>query len=317
MEYMERQEGYSMGDEIPRELLEPLRQSERDLDEIDRPSISYWGNCWLRLKKDKLAMFGLGVIVVITLLAVIVPIVSPYSYDQTDFAHMLEWPSLAHPFGTDKMGRDIFVRTMYGARISLTIGFTAAAINMVIGVLYGGISGYFGGRVDMIMMRGVEIIYTIPDLLWVIMLMVVMGSGLNTIIIAIAITGWGSMARLVRGQVLQLKQSEYVMASKTLGAGFGRIIFKHLIPNCMGPIIIDLTFSIPSAIFTEASLSYLGMGIPVPLASWGTLANDGANMLLLYPYQLFFPALLISLTMLGFNLLGDGLRDALDPRLRR
>ena len=262
-------------------------------------------------------MVSMGILALIVILATVIPFVSPYAYDQQDYTAINQGPSAQHWFGTDSLGRDIFVRCWAGARVSLLIALVATCINVIIGVLYGGISGYFGGRVDMIMMRGVEIIYTIPDLLWVIMLMVVMGSGLNTIIIAIAITGWGSMARLVRGQVLQLKQSEYVMASKTLGAGFGRIIFKHLIPNCMGPIIIDLTFSIPSAIFTEASLSYLGMGIPVPLASWGTLANDGANMLLLYPYQLFFPALLISLTMLGFNLLGDGLRDALDPRLRR
>lgn len=157
MEDSLKQGGYSMEDEIPQELLAPLSDEERDLDEIDRPSISYWRNCWLRLKKDKLAMFGLAVIIVITLLAVFVPMLSPYTYDQTDFAHMLEWPSMAHPFGTDKMGRDIFVRTMYGARISLTIGFAAAAINMVIGVFYGGIAGYMGGMTDMIMMRIVEI----------------------------------------------------------------------------------------------------------------------------------------------------------------
>ena len=174
-----------------------------------------------------------------------------------------------------------------------------------------------GGRTDLIMMRFVEIVTTVPDLLWVILLMVILGPGLHTIIIAISITGWGGMAQVVRGQVLQLKQSEYVMAARTLG-GRGRwIIFKHLIPNCMGPIIIELTFSIPSAIFTEATLSYMGLGVPVPLASWGTLANEGSRMLLLFPYQLLFPALLISLTMLGFNLLGDGLRDALDPKLRR
>ena len=164
--------------------------------------------------------------------------------------------------------------------------------------------------------RMVEIVTTVPDLLWVILLMVIMGPGLHTIIIAISITGWGSMARIVRGQILQLKQSEYVMASRTLG-GRGRwILLKHLIPNTMGPIIIELTFSIPNAIFTEATLSYLGLGVPVPLSSWGTLANEGSRMLLLYPYQLLFPALLISITMLGFNLLGDGLRDALDPKMR-
>ena len=286
---------------LTRDQFERTLKSTAALNEIKRPATTYWK----------------GILALIVILAIVIPFVSPYAYDQQDYTAINQGPSAQHWFGTDSLGRDIFVRCWAGARVSLLIALVATCINVIIGVLYGGISGYFGGRVDMIMMRGVEIIYTIPDLLWVIMLMVVMGSGLNTIIIAIAITGWGSMARLVRGQVLQLKQSEYVMASKTLGAGFGRIFFKHLIPNCMGPIIIDLTFSIPSAIFTEASLSYLGMGIPVPLASWGTLANDGANMLLLYPYQLFFPALLISLTMLGFNLLGDGLRDALDPRLRR
>ena len=302
---------------LTRDQFERTLKSTAALNEIKRPATTYWKDAWRRLRSNPVAMVSMGILALIVILAIVIPFVSPYAYDQQDYTAINQGPSAQHWFGTDSLGRDIFVRCWAGARVSLLIALVATCINVIIGVLYGGISGYFGGRVDMIMMRGVEIIYTIPDLLWVIMLMVVMGSGLNTIIIAIAITGWGSMARLVRGQVLQLKQSEYVMASKTLGAGFGRIIFKHLIPNCMGPIIIDLTFSIPSAIFTEASLSYLGMGIPVPLASWGTLANDGANMLLLYPYQLFFPALLISLTMLGFNLLGDGLRDALDPRLRR
>ena len=262
-------------------------------------------------------MASIAVLVLIALCAVIVPLVSPYDYAVQDIFSINQPPSGAHIFGADNLGRDLFTRCWEGARVSLTIALVATLFNVMIGVLYGGISGYFGGKVDMLMMRGVEIIYTIPDLLWVIMLMVVLGSGERTIILAIAITGWGSMARLVRGQILQLKQNEYVMASRTQGGRFGHIIVKLLLPNLMGPIIIDLTFSIPSAIFTEASLSYLGMGIPVPLASWGTLANDGAKMLLLQPYQLFFPALLISLTMLSFNMLGDGLRDALDPKLRR
>ena len=282
-----------------------------------RPSTTFWKDAWRRLKKNKVAMASLVILILIVLMAIIAPIVSPYDYAAQDIFAINKAPSAAHWFGTDSLGRDIFTRCWVGARVSLLIAFVATLINVIIGVLYGGISGYFGGKVDLIMMRGVEIIYTIPDLLWVIMLMVVMGSGLKTIIIAIAITGWGSMARLVRGQVLQLKSSEYVLASAVLGGGFGQIIFRHLIPNLMGPIIVDLTFSIPGAIFTEAALSYLGLGIPVPLASWGTLANDGANMMLLYFYQLLFPALLISLTMLGFNLLGDGLRDALDPKLRR
>ena len=302
---------------LSRDQFERTLKSAAALNEIKRPATTYWKDAWRRLKANPVAMISMVVLVLIVLMAIFVPMFSPYDYATQDTESINQPPSSAHWFGTDTLGRDIFVRCWVGARVSLLIALVATLINVIIGVLYGGISGYFGGRVDMFMMRGVEIIYTIPDLLWVIMLMVIMGPGLKTIIIAIAITGWGSMARLVRGQVLQLKQSEYVMASRTLGGGFGRIIFKHLIPNTMGPIIIDLTFSIPSAIFTEASLSYLGLGIPVPLASWGTLANEGAKMLLLYPYQLLFPALLISLTMLGFNLLGDGLRDALDPRLRK
>ena len=184
MEDSLKQGGYSMEDEIPQELLAPLSDEERDLDEIDRPSISYWSNCWLRLKKDKLAMFGLAVIIVITLLAVFVPMLSPYTYDQTDFAHMLEWPSMAHPFGTDKMGRDIFVRTMYGARISLTIGFAAAAINMVIGVFYGGIAGYMGGMTDLIMMRVGDILSGFPSLLYLFLIMMFLGHTFPSFLIA-------------------------------------------------------------------------------------------------------------------------------------
>ena len=301
--------------EITRQMFEQLPVDSAAIAN-QRPSTTFWKDAWRRLKKNRVAMASIAVLLLIVIMAIVAPMVSPYDYATQDIFAVNKGPSAEHWFGTDTLGRDIFTRCWIGARVSLTIALVATVINVLIGILYGGISGYFGGKVDLIMMRGVEIIYTIPDLLWVIILMVVMGSGLNTIIIAIAITGWGSMARLVRGQILQMKSSEYVMASQTLGGHFSHIITKHMIPNIMGPIIIDLTFSIPSAIFTEATLSYLGMGIPVPLASWGTLANDGAKMLQLFPYQLFFPALLISLTMLSFNLLGDGLRDAFDPKLR-
>lgn len=301
--------------EITRQMFEQL-PVDTAATTSQRPSTTFWKDAWRRLKKNHVAMASVAVLLLITLMAIFAPMLSPYDYATQDIFAVNKGPSAEHWFGTDTLGRDIFTRCWIGARVSLTIALVATIINVLIGILYGGVSGYFGRKVDLIMMRGVEIIYTIPDLLWVILLMVIMGSGLNTIIIAIAITGWGSMARLVRGQILQMKSSEYVMASQTLGGRFSHIIAKHMIPNIMGPIIIDLTFSIPSAIFTEATLSYLGMGIPVPLASWGTLANDGAKMLQLYPYQLFFPALLISLTMLSFNLLGDGLRDAFDPKLR-
>lgn len=303
--------------ELDRELFAHVGKHPENANRITRPATTYFKDAWRRLRQNKVAIASLVLLVLMLLMAVIGPLISPYGFSEQDTKAVNQWPSAQHWFGTDSLGRDLFVRCWSGAQVSLFIAFVSAMVNVIIGVIYGGISGYFGGRVDLFMMRVVEVIYSVPDLLWVILLMVVMGPGLHTIIIAISITGWGSMARIVRGQVLQLKQSEYVMAARTLGAGSKRIIGKHLIPNTMGPIIIELTFSIPSAIFTEAMLSYLGLGVPVPLASWGTLANEGARVLLLMPYQLLFPALLLSLTMLGFNLLGDGLRDALDPKLRR
>ncbi|MCI8538029.1 MAG: ABC transporter permease [Oscillospiraceae bacterium] len=303
--------------DLKAEQFVPVGKRLDSANRITRPTTTYLKDAWRRLRQNKIAMAAIFLLIVVLIFSLAAPEFSAYTFSGQDTFMVNKGPNAAHWFGTDSLGRDLFVRCWVGARVSLFIAFVAAMVNLVIGVIYGGVSGYFGGRVDLIMMRIVEILYSVPDLLWVILLMVVMGPGLHTIIIAISITGWGSMARVVRGQVLQLKQSEYVMAARTLGAQGRRIILKHLIPNAMGPIIIELTFSIPNAIFTEATLSYLGLGVPVPLASWGTLANEGSRMLLLMPYQLFFPALLISMTMLGFNLLGDGLRDALDPKLRR
>lgn len=301
---------------LTKEQFVPVGKRLENANAISRPTTTYLQDAWRRLRQNKVALTAIIILALVILLAMFVPVFSNYSMSSQDGTMVNKGPTLAHIFGTDSLGRDLFVRCWTGARVSLFIAFVAALVNLIIGVFYGGISGYAGGRVDLFMMRLVEIVTTVPDLLWVILLMVIMGPGLHTIIIAISITGWGSMARIVRGQILQLKQSEYVMASRTLG-GRGRwILLKHLIPNTMGPIIIELTFSIPNAIFTEATLSYLGLGVPVPLSSWGTLANEGSRMLLLFPYQLLFPALLISITMLGFNLLGDGLRDALDPKMR-
>ena len=219
--------------------------------------------------------------------------------------------------GTDGLGRDMWIRILYGARISLTVGLVASIVNLVIGVIYGGIAGYEGGKVDNIMMRIVDIINSVPSLLIVILLMVVYKPGLQTIIITIGLIYWVGMARLVRGQVLSLKEQEFVLAARTIGVPKFKIIMKHLIPNAIGPIIVSLTMSIPSAIFTESFLSFIGLGVAAPMASWGTLANDALGGIRSYPYQLIIPAVAIAITMFAFNFLGDGLRDALDPRLRK
>lgn len=219
--------------------------------------------------------------------------------------------------GTDNLGRDMFIRVLHGGRISFIVGFVAAFVNFVIGVLYGGIAGYIGGRADNIMMRVVDVISAIPTLLYVILLMVVMGNGMMPIIVALSITYWLSMARLVRGQVLGLKEQEFILAAQSLGAKTDRIMLRHLIPNMMGPIMVSATMQIPNAIFTEAFLSFVGLGVSAPQASWGSLCNDALLTYMTYPYQLFLPAFAISITILAFNLFSDGLRDALDPKQRK
>ncbi|MDB5538036.1 MAG: transporter permease [Devosia sp.] len=228
----------------------------------------------------------------------------------------LQW-NMTYLFGTDQLGRDVLVRQMIGARISLTVAFVATLVNFFIGIFYGGIAGYVGGKTDAVMMRIVEIISTIPLTLYVILLMVVLDSGLISIVVAIGSVFWVDMARMVRGQILMLKSQDYVAAARTMGAGTGRILTKHLLPNSVGPILVTLTMLIPSAIFIESFMSFIGLGVTPPLASWGTLTSEAVETLRAYPHQLFFPAAAISLTMFAFNFLGDGLRDALDPRLRK
>jgi oligopeptide transport system permease protein len=303
--------------EMTKNMFDKVPKDQKNLNNIVRPSVTYFQDVWRRLKENKLSMIGLFIIVFITLAAIFGPMLSKYNYFSQDFSVANQGPSIAHWFGTDGFGRDMFTRILYGARISLTVGFAASILNVTIGVLYGGISGYLGGKVDSFMMRIVDIIYSIPMMIYVILLMLVLGAGLKSIIIALAISNWTSMARIVRAQILSLKQQEFVLAAKTIGASGFRILLRHLIPNSMGPIIVTLTLAIPSAIFNEAFLSFIGLGVSAPMASWGTLASDAMQGYQLYPYQLFFPALAICLTVYAFQLFGDGLSDALDPKMRK
>ena len=224
--------------------------------------------------------------------------------------------NLRHPLGTDSLGRDVLVRVMFGARISLFIALMASLISFLIGATYGGVSGYFGGRVDDVMMRLVDIISSIPFIIYVILIMIATGGGLTAIILAMGITYWINMARIVRGQSLSLQRAEFVQAARAMGFGHGRIVFRHILPNAIGPIIVTMAMMIPSAIFTEAFLSFIGLGLPAPQASWGTLINDALGGVRSYGYLLLAPSIAISLTMLAFNFIGDGLRDALDPRFK-
>lgn len=298
-------------------LFEFVGAEEKNKAEFIRPSQTYWQDAWQRLKRDKLAMFGLFLIVGIFLMAIFGPMLSPYAYDEQDFLISNEFPSWAHPFGTDMFGRDMFVRVMYGARISLAVGLMASLINLTIGVIYGSISGFVGGRTDDVMMRIVDTIRSVPTMIYVILLMVVVGPGLKSIFITLGINYWTNMARIVRAEIMRVKNEEFVLAARVIGASPARMLLRHLIPNAMGPILVTLTFCIPQAIFAEAFLSFVGLGVSAPMASWGVLSSDAMNALMVYPYQLFFPAMAISLTILAFNFFGDGLRDALDPRLRK
>ena len=231
--------------------------------------------------------------------------------------HGEKWFNKRYWLGTDEFGRDLWTRLWEGARVSFFIAITSVFFSVMIAIVYGGIAGYKGGKVDTLMMRIIEVLMTVPDLLYIILLLSVMKPGLKPIIIVLSCTSWMGTARLIRGEVMRLKHSEYVIAAQTLGADAKRIIFKHLIPNAMGPLLVNMTMMVPSMIFSEAFLSFIGLGMPAPFASWGVLANQGANVFRQFPHQLIIPAVVISLTMLSFNLLGDGLRDALDPRLRQ
>ena len=316
---------------------EPLDAGYFQDERLQTQEVGFWKASWRRLKENKIAMVALGIIIAIILFAVIGPYLSPYTYDQQIKGEEGLFPSLKHPFGTDRIGRDIFVRCMIGARISLTVGVVSAFIVLVIGSVYGAISGLIGGKTDTVMMRIVDIVYSVPEILLIVVIKLVIdepldnlvnkvaffhslqrvGAGLIAIFIVYGCLFWVGMARIVRGQVLQLKEMEYVTAAKALGCSRKRLITQHLLPNCVGQLIATVMLQIPSAIFTEAFLSFLGIGVSAPMASLGSLTADALGSVSSYPYRIIFPACIISLIILAFNLLGDGLRDALDPKMKK
>ncbi|MBG9980604.1 ABC transporter permease [Facklamia sp. DSM 111018] len=300
---------------LSQESFEIIGGRESETDILSKKTISFWEQVIQAFLRNKLAILGMILLFIVALMAIFVPIFSPYDYAEQS-GHYNMPPSTSNWFGTDNLSRDVFVRTWIGARISLIIAFSAALINVVIGVIYGSISGLVGGRVDNFMMRVCDILNSVPELLVIILLLVVLDQGLLPMIVALSLTGWIRMARIVRAEVMSLKNQEYVLASRTLGAGASHLISKHLLPNAMGSIIVTMTLQIPAAIFNESFLSYIGLGITPPLASWGTMASEGNEAIMTAPWRLFFPALLISLTIFAFNAVGDGLRDALDPKLR-
>ena len=300
--------------ELTPELFEKLDDSQKNAEKISYESKTYLQDAWSRFKQNKLALVGLGFLVVLLLCCIILPMVLPYTYDGQDMANRNAAPSMAHIMGTDKFGRDIFVRILFGGRISLTVGFTAALISLCVGVTYGGIAGYAGGKVDMVMMRIVDAMYSIPDMLYVILITVVFEASFWSILLGICISSWMGMARQVRTQVMTLKEQEFSLAAFVIGASKKRILFKHLIINSMGPMIVSFTLLVPSAIFYEATLGFLGIGLSAPQASWGTLANEARALMTAQPLQVIWPVLFICLTMLALNFIGDGLGDALDPK---
>ena len=291
----------------------------RDIEasqKIYRESMTYLQGVIRTLKRNKVAVISFFFIVFLILVAIFGPIIFP-DYQKQDLLNTLQPPSKEHILGTDEQGRDVLTRLIRGTRISLTIGFVAETINLVIGIIYGGIAGFIGGRTDNIMMRIIDVLMSIPQTLVMILMLTVLKRGMGTLILSLTVTGWIGLARLVRGQILALRENEYVTASRVLGAGRREILATHLIPNAIGPIIVNYTMSIPGAIGAEAGMSYLGLGISVPEASWGNMLQFGSSQFPASLWLFFAPAVLFALSMLAFNLFGDGLRDALDPKMRK
>ena len=288
-----------------------------DAEKISKPSITFWSDVWRRFRANTLSMFGLGLLTLIVLMVCFGPMISGKDYQFIDHSLANMRPCAEYWFGTDEMGRDIFTRVCMGGRISIIIGLACTVVSFVIGGAMGGVAGYFGGKVDDIIMRVIEIISSIPYLVLVVILSFVLGRSMFSLVFALTLTSWTGTARMVRGQVMQLKSMDFISAAIALGASPARIILKHLLPNALGIVIVNLTLSVPGFIFSESFLSYIGLGVRPPETSWGALASLYQTRLMFDPYQLFFPCLLIVLTVLSFHLIGDGLTDALDPKLRK
>lgn len=279
-----------------------------------KTSSSLGHDAWLRLKANHMAMVSLGILIAIFLVSVLGPIFCPYSYDEQNLDHIFQSPDQSHFFGTDNLGRDLFARTTYGGRISLAVGLLATLVSLVIGVSYGMLSGYVGGRLDAWMMRTVDVLYSLPFIIFVILLMVMFGRNFLLLFVAIGAVEWLTMARITRAQTLNLKNAEFVEAARALGYSHTRILFRHLLPNLIGPIIIYATLTVPAVMLLEAVLSFLGLGVQAPMSSWGSLIKEGAEKMDAAPWLLLFPGSFFCLTLFALNFLGDGLRDALDPK---
>ena len=291
--------------------------SQEDANRIDRPTISYWQDAWRRLKKNPVAMASMIVLGLLVIMVIVGPIMRGYDYETMNVAEKNLGPSSKYWFGTDNLGRDLFSRIWVGARAPLIIALVATALKLVFGTVYGALMAHFGGWVDEILMRIIEVLNSIPSMLLTILIMLVLGNNLFSLLVALSITAWCNTARQVRGMIKQLRESEYVYGAEFLGAKPVRIIVKHYIPNMLGILILDTATAIPSFIFTEAGLSFLGIGLQAPEIRLGVLISMGQQNMDFYPSQLFFPCLILCVIVMAFNLLGDGLRDALDPRLRQ
>lgn len=292
-------------------------KSEMLIDLANAPKgRSLWMTAFARLRRNKAAVTAAILLMIIMLSAIFASIIAQHPLDEVYFDHIEEAPSALHWFGTDINGRDLFVRTLHGAQISLSVGILASTVSLIIGVTYGAISGYFGGWVDQIMMRFVDMLYSMPFMFFVILLMVILGRNFILIFVALGAVEWLTMARIVRGQTLTLRRREFIEAAHATGVSNLTIIRRHIIPNLLGPVIVYLTLTIPQVILTESFLSFLGLGVQEPMTSWGILISEGAKVMESAPWMLFFPACMLALTLYCFNFLGDGLRDALDPKDR-